>query len=123
MVVDYCEALLKGVVSMQERPRFSQAPRAQRRRRRPSVFFGVRTSPSNDEDAPGLLVSRVTPDSPAKKGGLQVGDLIQKVGDQEFKSQARLDRFINSKKPGDKITISVLRDGEKVDIEVELVAP
>ena len=122
MVVDYCEALLKGVVGMPERPKFSRAPRAQRRRR-PSVFFGVLTSPSSDEDAPGLLVSRMARNSPAKKGGLQVGDLIQKVGDQEFKSQNRLTRFINSKKPGDKITISVLRDGEKVDIEVELVAP
>ncbi len=119
MVVDYCEALLKGVVGMPERPKFSQAPGAQRAR----VFLGVQTSLSQDEDAPGLLVGRVVPDSPAAKGGLKVGDLMQKAGDRQFRSQNSITRFLRSKKPGDKITISVLRDGEKVDIEVELVAP
>ena len=117
-----CGRRRETALQTEARPKFAQAPLAQRRPKA-RVFLGVQTSLSDEEDAPGLLVGRVLPDSPAAKGGLKVGDLMQKAGDQEFKSQNSITRFLSAKKPGDKITISVLRDGEKVDVEVELAAP
>lgn len=119
-VIDFCEELLKGVVAMEERPGFLQM---QRTRRRPRTYLGVRTTSPEDDEVKGTLVQAVTAGSPAANAGLKVGDLIQKVGDTEIKEMRDLFTALSGKKPGDKVTVSIVRDGDAKEIEVELAAP
>lgn len=67
-----------------------------------------------------VLVKELKDKAPAAKGGVKVGDRILKVGDQSVRNAFDLERAFWSNKPGDKVTITVERDGAKVKIEVTL---
>ncbi len=61
-----------------------------------------------------LIISHVHPNSPAKAAGLQIGDKIKTIDDQEFKESEDLDAYLSKKKPGDVIKILVLRSGDEL---------
>ena len=54
----------------------------------------------------GLLVSKVSANSPAEKAGIEVGDIIMKINDMESSDPHKVKNLIASYKPG--TTISVL---------------
>ncbi|MCX6373171.1 MAG: trypsin-like peptidase domain-containing protein [Actinobacteria bacterium] len=83
----------------------------------------------------GALVEKVYPDSPAAKAGIKAGDQTVTVQGQQFTiggdvitaadgqaiaSADELSAFITQKKPGDKVTLTVERDGKTQDISVTL---
>jgi serine protease Do len=81
--------------------------------------LGVGISPSEVE---GALVGDVEPDSPARKAGIKTGDLITKINDKDVADGAALRSTIRGHKPGDEITLSVERDGKKLELKTKLVA-
>ncbi len=117
-VVDFCVELLKGVVAMDEKPKF-QTLRSRRTNRRRG-YMGFRTATDSTE---GLVVQEVTKDSPAEKGGLKVGDVITKLADQEIKSLQDVLELLGKKRPGNEIEVEVKRDGETVKFKVTLGRP
>lgn len=68
----------------------------------------------------GALVDRVMDDSPAEKGGIQVGDVIREVDGEEVASSKELQRIISHKRPEDKAKIVLLRKGKEKKITIEL---
>ena len=94
-------------------------PQRGRRMNPRSAFLGVGTSPAQDG---GLEVTMVSPNSGAKKAGLQVGDVILKLDGVEVNNSAMLGAIIRRHKAGDKIKITYLRDGEETEVEAELQA-
>lgn len=60
----------------------------------------------------------VVPNSPAAKAGITEGDIITKFDGQEVNEENPLNSFINKKKPGDTVTLTVLRDGKEQQIKV-----
>ncbi|HHX87260.1 MAG TPA: PDZ domain-containing protein [Firmicutes bacterium] len=68
----------------------------------------------------GVYVDQVVSGSPAQAGGLQEGDVIIKVEDQEVNYSAQLFDALLKYYPGDKINLSVLRNGTPDLITVEL---
>lgn len=60
----------------------------------------------------------VVPNSPAAKAGIKEGDIITKFDGQEVNEENPLNSFINKKKPGDTVTLTVLRDGKEQQIKV-----
>ncbi len=87
-----------------------------------------------DTDA-GVLIQDVTPDSPAAKAGLKAGnatidiggnevraggDIITAVDGQEVAEMEEVAAAVNSYKPGDTITLQVVRNGETRDVDVTL---
>ena len=121
MVVDLCEELLKGVVAMEERPTFTAI--RSRRPRRPTVFLGVGHRVAEDEEGDGIVLTRIVPDTPAAKAGLKVGDRVTSIGDKKIQASTDLQGALRSKKPGDKITLGVVRDGEELTLEATLSGP
>jgi len=59
----------------------------------------------------GAIVADVTPDSPAKRAGLEPGDVIVKVDGQEVKEAGDLSKHVATKAPGSTVSLEVLRDG------------
>ncbi len=66
----------------------------------------------------GLKVDAVKKESSAEKAGLLTGDIVLKVNEQEVNSNNSLTKLIQEYTPGTKINFSILRKGEKKDIEV-----
>lgn len=59
----------------------------------------------------GALVQRVDPDGPAKKGGVEAGDVILKFNGAAIEHASDLPRMVGSTKPGTRSTLTVWRKG------------
>ncbi len=83
----------------------------------------------------GLLIERVTPGGPGDRAGLRGGnrvalagmrkiliggDLLVAVDGQKISNQLDLNAFLNKKRPGDTITVTVYRGRQKMDVRVTL---
>lgn len=62
----------------------------------------------------------VLPSSPAAKAGLKEGDIILSIDGQNLDSNNPLSSVIAKKKPGDEVTLVILRDGQKQNIKAVL---
>jgi photosystem II stability/assembly factor-like uncharacterized protein len=80
------------------------------------VFLGVQS----DNAESGFKVAALTKDGPAEKAGLKTGDVIKAVDKKEIKTSQDLGTEIGSRKPGDKVTLTVLRDKETKEIVATL---
>jgi len=66
----------------------------------------------------GALVVNVVADSPAAQAGLQPGDVIKAVNEQEITATMTLPQALANFKPGDKVTLTVARTGENDDLKL-----
>jgi len=78
-----------------------------------SEYFGVK-------EGRGILVARITKDSPAEKAGLKVGDVIIKADGIRTERARDLNGVIQDKEKGEKIKIEFLRDKKARSVEVEI---
>jgi putative serine protease PepD len=82
------------------------------------AFLGVRIAES--ESSNGAVVAQVDEGQPAAEAGLQQGDVITRVDDNEITSGSDLTSAIRSHKPGDTVTITYTRDGDERTTEATL---
>jgi len=68
----------------------------------------------------GAFVGKVGDESAAKKAGVKAGDIINNVNGVYVKSVSELQEQIGRYRPGDKITITILRDNKEQKLNVEL---
>lgn len=68
----------------------------------------------------GVYVKQLENFCAAEKAGIKVGDVIVKADGQEIKNMNELNEIKNKKEIGDKITLTVWRDGKTQDIDVTL---
>ena len=68
----------------------------------------------------GAAVQSLTDYGPAKAAGHQVNDIITKVNDTEITSSNDLVKTISACKPGDLITLTVYRQGQTMEISLEV---
>ena len=95
------------------------------------AYLGIRMT----EVENGVAVTEVRPGTPADEAGLRPatgattengrqvptdGDLILEFDGREVSSTAELQSAVDSKRPGDTVTLTVLRDGEPTSVEVTL---
>ena len=67
-----------------------------------------------------LIVASMVEDSPAAKSGLQVGDVLEKVGDLSLKSPRHFSLGVAQTAPDTKLPVEVTRDGKSVTLEIEV---
>jgi 2-alkenal reductase len=68
----------------------------------------------------GVYVMKVAEGSPASAAGLQQADIITKVGDVTLDETHSYVNALFTFKPGDTITLDVMRDGKDVQVQVRL---
>ncbi|HVZ56677.1 MAG TPA: PDZ domain-containing protein [Chitinophagaceae bacterium] len=73
-----------------------------------------------DQADQGVLIREVTQESAAEKAGLKVGDIITKVDNTQIASPDDLTKAIRDHKPGDKVSITYLRDNKEQQASAEL---
>jgi S1-C subfamily serine protease len=98
---------LAAVAGLSLAPFATAAPRPETR-----PYVGILVGPA-DEDARGAIVRDVVPDGPAAKAGLKKGDLIVKCGKHDIADPKALVDCLASHKPGDKVPVTVMRDGKE----------
>lgn len=72
------------------------------------------------EETRGAIVTRLSAGGPAAKSDLEVGDVIVRVNEQKIEDSRDLARTIADFSPDTKVTVGILRDGEKMEIPVTL---
>jgi S1-C subfamily serine protease len=68
----------------------------------------------------GVLVSKVTPESPAERSGLKEGDLIQKVNAKPVVTGKEVQSIVKSLKVGSHLDLEVFQSGKVRKVDVEL---
>jgi len=68
----------------------------------------------------GVYVEKVSEDSAADKAGIKDGDIILSVDDKKVLTSPMLQGMIAEKRPGDKVSVTVIRDGKEREINVVL---
>lgn len=94
----------------------------------PKVMIGITHDEVSDElreefglkDGEGIYVIEVRKDLPADKAGIESGDVIIEVDGQRISKRDVLMDVMKKHEPGDKLTVIVLRDGEKKKLKLEL---
>ena len=66
----------------------------------------------------GAVVRQVNDDSPAKEAGLEVNDIVTKIDGKEITSSTDMVAAIRKCKKGDKITVTVYRQGETKELSI-----
>jgi serine protease Do len=69
----------------------------------------------------GVLIVEVRPDTPAQRGGVEVGDVIVEFDGQPIREDRDLQFRVADAKVGSKATLRVLRDGAERDLSVTLI--
>src|SRR5580765_2081679 len=73
------------------------------------------------EDAEGgVKVTEITDESAAKKAGIKEGDIITKIGDTKIEDPDQLSEAVRNHKPGEKVTVTLLRDKKEQKVTTEL---
>jgi S1-C subfamily serine protease len=93
-----------------------QAPRPAPTRPKGSGYLGAYVEETKD----GIKVMDVRPASPADEAGLQIGDVILAVHDRKIGSRDELLQRLWQRKPGQRVRLSIKRDGQDLEIEAVL---
>ncbi len=108
--------LVLGVAVDAFAPRSSEAQRSSRGDGR--GFLGVSLQELTDDlrdsydyHGDGVLVADVTADSPADRIGIEDGDILVRIGDEEIDDVQAATDYVRSLSPGTRVAITVFRDG------------
>ncbi|MCB1328942.1 MAG: Do family serine endopeptidase [Maritimibacter sp.] len=91
-------------------------------------WLGVAIQPVSEDTAAalgmdmpeGVLISSVTPDTPAQAAELKRGDIVLAVNGTAVKTPAELSRAIAMEAPGSTVTLSLLRANAPMEVTVAL---
>ena len=92
-----------------------------------AAYLGVATAPAGETlakhlnlgEGVGLVVEYIDPGSPAA-GKLQVDDVLCKLNEQLLVNHEQLAVVVRTFKPGDEVTLSIIRQGKPAEAKVKL---
>jgi len=84
------------------------------------AWLGVETQPSATGAGSGAAIAAVTTGGPAESAGIQAGDVVTEIDGQKINDVDQLSTIINSKAPGDHLTLKVKRNGRTESVGVTL---
>lgn len=80
----------------------------------------LRKSLGLPEKTKGVLVARVSPDSPADKAGMTQGDVIEKIDGKPMESSKQVQELVRKHKPGDSLNLLVMRNNVLTAVTVKI---
>lgn len=76
---------------------------------------------TNGKDFKGVVLSELEKNAAARNSGLKLGDILTKIDDVEINSKSEFEEELSYHYPGDKITITYLREGKPGIVSIALV--
>jgi len=91
-------------------------------------YLGVQIQPVSQEiadslglkTASGAMIDEAQPDTPAAAAGLKAGDVITKINGKDVKDAADLTRDVGALAPGEKVELTIVRDGAEQNVNLTL---
>ncbi|MEK6710266.1 MAG: trypsin-like peptidase domain-containing protein, partial [Nitrospinota bacterium] len=91
-------------------------------------YLGVTIQPVGDDmvhilglpGATGALVGSLLPDGPARRAGVEVGDVIVGLDGKDIHDTAHLQRLVGWTPPGKAVRVDVVRNGERRSLTITL---
>jgi S1-C subfamily serine protease len=80
------------------------------------VSFG--TVPDFAFQGDGVRIESLVPDSPAARAGLKAGDILIRLDDTDIADLRGFSNFLKTLEPGQRVEVTVMRDGAKVSAQV-----
>ena len=78
------------------------------------------TIPDMSETPGGVRLNGVSSGSPADSAGLERGDILIQIGEHEVADLYAMTSALRAHKPGDHVTLVVLRNGERIELSATL---
>jgi len=85
-----------------------------------AMVSDAKFSDSSASFSVGALIEKLTPEGPAEKAGLKVGDVVIECDGSSIDSAKTLTAAIRAKPASSKVTLKVLRDGSEISIVATL---
>jgi aminopeptidase YwaD len=121
-VVDVAERMIRALAERRERLTFvrsSTPPRSLASGQGSDVYLGSIPDMSAG-DLPGLRLTGVRAGSPADQAGLLAGDIVVEFGGKVVTDLQGFSDALYSHKPGDEVSVTILRKGERKEFMVKL---
>jgi S1-C subfamily serine protease len=83
------------------------------------AYLGIESS-ADPVSPNGAQIQTIVPGGPAEKAGLRKGDVVKAIDGAAVKDSTDVSSAVATKKPGDKITIQIERNGLTQEIEATL---
>lgn len=84
------------------------------------AMMGVTTKDNDDDKVKGAQILSISKESAADKAGLQVGDVITRIGDKKIEVASDVTSAVRARKPGDRVEVTFLRKGKEQKQSIEL---
>ena len=68
----------------------------------------------------GIYIAKIMTDGPLAKSKLKIGDIITKIDDNTVNRMSELRNYIYTKKPGDKVKLTIIRNNKEYSLDVNL---
>ncbi|MEE4114784.1 MAG: trypsin-like peptidase domain-containing protein [Marinilabiliaceae bacterium] len=68
----------------------------------------------------GVVIGGITEGGAAEEAGLKIEDVIVKIDNRDMDNSAHLQEYISKKRPGDKVKVTVLRNGSTKGFDIVL---
>jgi len=81
---------------------------------------GTMAKEKNIDFVKGVWIEQVGENSAADKAGIEAGDILVKVADERVTTSPRLQEIVAQHRPGDKLTVTVNRNGKEKNLDVIL---
>ncbi|MGC8764106.1 MAG: M28 family peptidase, partial [Acidobacteriota bacterium] len=119
-VLRFAARAAEALLALPERPAYVRVapPPGETAGRGFRVYLG--TIPDYSGEGKGVRLMGVRPGSPAERGGLRKGDVIVRFGGKAVENVYDYTYALQDHKPGDTVTVTVLRDGAPLDLSVTL---
>lgn len=85
---------------------------------RPKAMLGIALSTAIGVE--GVVIGQVKENSAASKGGLMVGDAIQKLDGKKIGSFVDVVNILSNREPGDEVDVVVIRNEKSMTLKVKL---
>ena len=115
-ITDMVSDVTLRLATRSERPKYAETENKVQIRRQLTAYLGVTLSDRGDH----VVISSVSAKSPAQQGGLQPGDQFSRLGKRRIRTSTDVFELLRNRKPGDTITVQVLRQGNLLDVKVKL---
>jgi Peptidase family M28/PDZ domain/PA domain len=127
-VADLALALARQIANRADRPAFVESVQEQHEGTLTAGSAGAVSGygpyfgsvPDFADEGQGVKFADVRPGSPAAKAGFRKGDVLTAFGGAAIKNLYDFTFALREKKPGDKLEVTVMRDGQPVTATVEL---
>ncbi len=89
----------------------------------PEIKESINNNPQNGfrvEAQEGVIIAGIVPNSPAAKAGLQTGDVLQSINEDQVIDSQTVQNIVNKVPVGEKVSLELDRQGQKVKLNLKV---